>query len=155
MTVDRSRLARDSRQISIQMEQMANCCLAQAEITGVQAQMLLYLLRHSEGGISVTELHQITGYSKATVSSLVKRLREKGYIRMEPCLEDDRRRLFFSTEKGRQVQALLVDSIRKVEDLLYQGFSPEELSTLDGLQKRMLNNLRTFQTHSKREASEI
>ena len=153
MTVDRSRLARDSRQISIQMEQMANRCLDQAGMTGVQAQMLLYLLRHGDGGISVTELHQASGYSKATISNLVKRLREKGYIRMEPCLEDDRRRLLFSTEKGRRVQNLLASSVRDVEDQLYQGFSLEELSTLDCLQKRMLHNLRTFQTHSKREAS--
>lgn len=72
---------------------------------------------------------------------------------MEPCLEDDRRRLLFSTEKGRRVQNLLASSVRDVEDQLYQGFSPEELSTLDCLQKRMLYNLRTFQTHSKREAS--
>ena len=76
MTVDRSRLARDGRQISIQMEQMANRCLDQAGMTGVQAQMLLYLLRHGDGGISVTELHQASGYSKATISNLVKRLRE-------------------------------------------------------------------------------
>ncbi len=153
VAVDRSRLAHDSRQINIQMEQMANRCLAEAGITGVQAQMLLYLLRHSERGVSVTELHQVSGYSKATISNLVKRLREKGYVRVEPCLEDDRRRLLFGTEKGCRVQTLLSDSVRDVEDQLYRDFSPEELSTLDRLQKRMLHNLWTFQTHSKREAS--
>ena len=153
MAVDRSRLARDSRQINIQMEQMANRCLAEAGITGVQAQMLLYLLRHSERGVSVTELHQVSGYSKATISNLVKRLREKGYIRVEACEEDDRRRLLFSTEKGRRIQALLAASIREVENSLYQGLSAEELSTLDQLQKRMLQNLMMFQTQSHKEAS--
>lgn len=153
MAVDRSRLARDSRQICIQMEQMTNKYLAAADVTGVQAQMLLYILRHSENGASVTDLHQVSGYSKATVSNLIKRLREKGYVRVEPCREDDRRRLLFSTEKGQCAQNFLADSIRGAEDSLYQGFSAEELSTLDHLQKRMLRNLAVFQTHSQREAS--
>lgn len=42
MAVDRSRLARDNRQICIQMERMANYYLAASDVTGVQAQMLLY-----------------------------------------------------------------------------------------------------------------
>ena len=153
MAVDRSRLARDNRQICIQMERMANYYLAASDVTGVQAQMLLYILRHSETGVSVTDLHQISGYSKATISNLVKRLREKGYIRVEACEEDDRRRLLFSTEKGRRIQALLVASIREVENSLYRGLSAEELSTLDQLQKRMLQNLMMFQTQSHKEAS--
>ena len=153
MAVDRSRLARDNRQICIQMERMANYYLAASDVTGVQAQMLLYILRHSETGVSVTDLHQISGYSKATISNLVKRLREKGYIRVEACEEDDRRRLLFSTEKGRRIQALLAASIREVENSLYRGLSAEELSTLDQLQKRMLQNLMMVQTQSHKEAS--
>lgn len=153
MAVDRSRLARDNRQICIQMERIANYYLAASDVTGVQAQMLLYILRHSETGVSVTDLHQISGYSKATISNLVKRLREKGYIRVEACEEDDRRRLLFSTEKGRRIQALLAASIREVENSLYRGLSAEELSTLDQLQKRMLQNLMMFQTQSHKEAS--
>lgn len=153
MAVNRSRLARDSRQICIQMERLANEYLAGADITGVQAQMLLYLLRQGETGASVTDLHQVSGYSKATISNLVKRLREKGYVRAELCREDDRRRLLFTTEKGRRQQALLITAVRSVEDALYQGFSPEELSTLDRLQKRMLQNVSAVHTQIHKEAS--
>ena len=154
MAVNRSRLARDSRQICIQMERLANDYLAGADITGVQAQMLLYLLRQGEMGASVTDLHRVSGYSKATISNLVKRLREKGYVRAEPCREDDRRRLLFTTEKGRRQQALLMTAVRSVEeDALYQGFSPEELSTLDRLQKRMLQNVSAVHTQIHKEAS--
>ena len=153
MAVNRSRLARDSRQICIQMERLANDYLAGADVTGVQAQMLLYLLRQGETGASVTDLHQVSGYSKATISNLVKRLREKGYVRAEPCREDDRRRLLFTTEKGRQQQELLMAAVRSVGDALYQGFSPEELSTLDRLQKRMLQNVSAVHTQIHKEAS--
>lgn len=153
MTVNRSRLARDSRQICIQMERLANCYLAGADVTGVQAQMLLYLLRQGETGASVTDLHQASGYSKATISNLVKRLREKGYVRAEPFQGDDRRRQLFTTEKGRRLEELLMTAVRSVEDTLYQEFSPEELSTLDRLQKRMLQNVSAVQTQNHKEAS--
>ena len=89
----------------------------------------------------------------ASWEECVKRLREKGYIRVEACEQDDRRRLLFSTEKGRRIQALLAASIREVENSLYRGLSAEELSTLDQLQKRMLQNLMMFQTQSHKEAS--
>ena len=65
----------------------------------------------------------------------------------------DRRRLLFSTEKGRQVQRFLEDSIRDAEEWLYRGFSSQELSTLDHLQKRMLQNLSQYQTCIQKEAS--
>ena len=77
MTMDRSRLTLDSRQICIQMDQLANQSLAEADVTGVQAHALLYILHHSEMGTSVTALHQASGYSKATISNIIKRLREK------------------------------------------------------------------------------
>lgn len=153
MTLDRSRLTRDGRQISIQLEQLANHALAAVDITGVQAQTLLYILRHSDTGASVTVLHQVTGYSKATISNLIKRLREKGYVRVESCQEDDRRRLLFSTEKGQRIQGFLTQSIQNAEDVLYSGFSPGELSTLDQLQKKMLQNLSAYQTRIQGEAS--
>ena len=135
MTMDRSRLTLDSRQICIQMDQLANQSLAEADVTGVQAHALLYILRHSEMGTSVTALHQASGYSKATISNIIKRL------------------LLFSTEKGRQVQRFLEDSIRDAEEWLYRGFSSQELSTLDHLQKRMLQNLSQYQTCIQKEAS--
>ena len=153
MTMDRSRLTLDSRQICIQMDQLANQSLAEADVTGVQAHALLYILRHSEMGTSVTALHQASGYSKATISNIIKRLREKGYVLVESCREDDRRRLLFSTEKGRHVQRFLEDSIRDAEEWLYRGFSSQELSTLDHLQKRMLQNLSQYQTCIQKEAS--
>lgn len=146
MAMDRSKLTLASRQINIQMDQLANQSLAATGLTGGQAHALLYILRHSEAGASVTGLHQASGYSKATISHLIKRLREKGYVRVEFCQEDNRRRLLFSTEKGRQVQCILEESIRGAEEQLYRGFSDQELSVLDNLQKRMLQNLSQYQT---------
>ena len=141
MTLDRGRLIQDGRQIGIGLDQLANSILAGADITAVQALTLLYILQNAEEGVSVTSLHLASGHSKATVSRLVKRLWEKGYVSLEPSREDRRQRLLYGTREGRQLRAFLEQSISRSEERLYRGFSAGELEELDRLQKKMLHNL--------------
>ncbi len=141
MTLDRGRLIQDGRQIGIGLDQLANSILAGADITAVQALTLLYILQNAEEGVSVTSLHLASGHSKATVSRLVKRLWEKGYVSLEPSREDGRQRLLYGTREGRQLRAFLEQSLIRSEERLYRGFSSGELEELDRLQKKMPNNL--------------
>ena len=141
MEIDRSELVRDNRQINIQMERAANQIIAREGLTGIQAHLLLYILDHSETGTSLTDIHREFGYSMAALSGLVKRLREKGYVRVEPCVRDDRRKLLFGTRKGEEVRDFLDRTILRAQDQLYREFSAQELAELDRLQKKMLHNL--------------
>ena len=141
MDVDRTEMIRVNRQINIQLERAATQTIAQKGLTGIQGHLLLCILAHSDKGMSLTDIHQEFGYSMAALSGLVKRLREKGYVRVEPCAQDDRRKLLFGTCKGEEVREFLDRSILRAQDQLYQGFSQEELATLDRLQKKMLKNL--------------
>ena len=151
LDVDRSVLVRDNRQISIQLEQAATRAMAQQGLTGAQAQMLLFILAHAERGISLTDIHREFGYSMAALSGMVKRLREKDYVRVEPCAQDDRRKLLFGTRKGEKVREFLDRSILQTQDRLYDGFSGEELAALDRLQKKMLWNLSTWKQGNCKE----
>ena len=153
MEVDRSTLIRENRQIMLQMEQLANRAMARKGLTLVQAHMLLFILRHSEEGTSLTEIHRKFGYSMAALSGLVKRLREKGYVRVEPCAQDDRRKLLFGTEKGEQVRMFLDQSISAAQSQIYGGFSEEELEQLDRMQKRVLRNLADLMRNINKEAT--
>ena len=141
METDRSAMVRDNRQISIQLELLANRVMAQKGLTTIQAHMLLYILAHSAQGTSLTDIHREFGYSMAALSGLVKRLREKGYVRVEPCVQDDRRKLLFGTRKGEEVRDFLDRTILRAQDPLYREFSAQELAELDRLQKKMLRNL--------------
>ena len=135
------RLIQDGRQIGIGLDQLINRILAQADITGVQALTLLYILQNSQNGVSVTSLHLASGHPKATVSKLVKRLWEKGYVSLEPSCEDGRQRLLYGTHEGRQLKAFIEQSIASSEAQLYRGFSMAELTELERLQNKMLGNL--------------
>lgn len=141
MTSDRRRLILDGRQIGIGLDQLVNRSLSQADISGVQALTLLYILQNAEEGVSVTSLHLASGHSKATISRLVKRLWEKGYVSLESSREDGRQRLLYGTHEGRQLKAFIEQSIASSEAQLYRGFSMAELMELERLQNKMLGNL--------------
>lgn len=139
--LDREQILRDNRRICIQMEQWANASLAHRELTAIQAQILMYILSRSEQGTSLTAIHQEFGGSMAALSSMVKRLKEKRYVRVEQCAGDDRRKLLFATEKAKKTEEFLCRTTRQIRQRLYACFSQEELATLDRLQKKMLGNL--------------
>ncbi len=140
-TVNRESLVRDNRRISIQIERLATEALAGHDLTAMQANMLQYILCHSDRGTSLTAIHREYGYSMAALSGMLKRLRRKGYVRVEPCDDDDRRKLLFGTEQSEALQEDLNRSMRATEQQLYDCFTPEELADLDRLQKKILRNL--------------
>ena len=141
MELDRTMLARANRQIGIQMEQRANREMAGQALTAAQGHALLYILEHSRDGTSLTQIHDALGCSKAALSPILKQLRKKDYIRVVPCDGDERRKLLFGTEKGRQMKAFLDRAFQASCDRLFRGFTPGELAQLAGMQRRMLRNL--------------
>ena len=153
---EQRRILRANRWICIQMEQYVNHCLAPAGLTAIQAYILLYILRHSDQGTSLTDIHREFGYSMATLSGMLKRLRSKGYVRAEPCGGDDRRKLLFGTEKGQQLQPFLDDCILRAQGQLCGHLSQEDLTTLSRLQGKMLENLSALRGQpNKKEESEF
>lgn len=153
-TIDRGVLMRDTRQIGIRLGMQCNKTLEQAGITGGQAQILLYILRHASVGVSLTALHRASGFSMASISGQVKHLKEKGYVRVEPCAEDDRRKIFYATEKSRRLQEFLDRALQTTQQQLYRGFSEEELGILERLQKKMLQNLSACSEARPKEESQ-
>ena len=150
--IDRGRLSQTCRQICVQTERLVNRVLDRAELTAVQAYVLRYIFCRAQGGTSLTELHRSFGCSMATLSSVVKRLREKGYVRVECCTGDDRCKLLFATEKGRQVHLELDGAVRAAEQQIYSCFSSDELFTLDCLQQKLLKNLLSLIKSEQKEA---
>ena len=153
MAMDIGTLARNNRQIGIQLELWANRTMAKEHLTGCQSQVLLYILCHNDTGTSLTASHHAYGYSKATLSQLIKQLREKGYVRAEPCRGDDRRKLLYGTESGQQMLQRLSEENRKAQAWLDMNFTSAELLAMEHLQHKMLHKLNQLNTSQQKEAS--
>lgn len=154
MALDIGTLSRNNRQIGIQLELWANRELGKEQLTGCQSQVLLYILRHADEGASLTAIHHAYGYSKATLSGLIKQLREKGYVRVEHCQGDDRRKLLYGTEKGQQMRQKLFESNQRAQDWLEMNFTSAELLAMERLQQKMLLKLNQLNACKQKEASE-
>ena len=139
--IDLCEMVRDNRHISIQLQSCGNRALSEQGLTDVQARVLLYIMANTDTGTSLTDLHRELHFSMAAASGLIKRLREKGFIRVESCKLDERRKLLYVTDKGARVREVMDASLKRLPDLLYRNFTPEELETLNRLQKKMLDNL--------------
>lgn len=150
-TVDRSQLIRDNRWISIQMEQWVNRTLEPVGLTAAQASILLHVLNQGEEGTSLTAIHRAFGYSMPTLSGMLKRLREKGYLRVEPCADDDRCKKLLGTEKGRRLRRELEERSRQLEERLYSCFTSQELRDLDALQRKLLGHLSILTDERRKE----
>lgn len=153
--MDRGRLSRSCRQICVQTERLVNRALDREELTAVQACALQYILHRAQGGTSLTEIHRDFGCSMATLSCIVKRLKEKGYVRTECCAGDDRCKRLFATEKGLRVQGDLEGAIRGAEERIYSCFSADELRTLDRLQQKLLKNLLSLMESTQKEVPNL
>ena len=147
--IDAGRMLRDNRRICIRMEQHVNRVLAPRGITAVQAQVLLYILDQGPRGTSLTAIHRTFGYSMATLSGMLKRLREKGYVRAEHCEGDERCKLLLATEKGAGDRAALERVIGQAQRQFYSCLSPGELAGLDQMQQKLLAHLSALAQETK------
>lgn len=141
MDVDLGEMVTDSRLIGMQISARGSKALSKEGLTAIQARVLLYILARSKRGTSLTEIHRETGYSMAATSGLIKRLREKDYVRVEACKLDERRKLLFPTEKGERVRESINTAMSSMPKVLYNGFTDDELVMLNQLQKKILKNL--------------
>ena len=135
-----NKIVKDNRRISILMEQWTNRALKKEGLTISQVHILLYISQQPDGA-SLTALHHASGYAKASLCATIKRLRERGYLRSEPCKKDDRSKLLFLTEKRLQVQKVLEETMEQNLQRLEENFLPEESDALDRLQTKLLQNL--------------
>lgn len=83
------------KKIGLDLAAQIDCCLKNDEISGIQVYFLVYLLRHHSEGTYLTELCRETGMSKATLSALIKKLREKDYLYFREHPEDIRKKKCF------------------------------------------------------------
>lgn len=101
---------------------------------------ILTALYDNEGKLSMKEIGQLIGKDKSTITALVNKLSELGYVKKEKCKEDRRVTYIMLTEKGKSIEDKFNDISKKVNLTAYKNFSKEEKALLLKLLKKMNNN---------------
>ena len=104
-------------------------------ITNMQ-HLVLESLRYEEG-ITATELGKALILDKATLSGVIDRLWESGWVKKEKDLHDNRIYRLYLTPKAKDITEQLLRERKKFDNALLRKFSREESVLL----KRLLKDL--------------
>ncbi len=110
-----------------------------SEINPPQGRILFALWKKDE--IPITELAGKTLLSKSTLTSMLDRLEEAGFIIRIPSEKDRRTILIKRTEKDKRLESKYAQVSDEMTNLFYKGFASEEIDTFEEYLKRILANL--------------
>ena len=117
--------------------------LYQRGVQNIGQPMILTILSQQKDGTieSQKELARRLRVSPATVTVSLKSMERDGYVRKLSNAEDLRCKPITITEKGRKAAQLIDEVFETLDHGMYQGFSPEDLTRISGLYRRMIDNL--------------
>ncbi len=111
------------------------------DISRSNAWILGYIDNHKDSDVFQKDLEDEFGVTRSTVSKVVELLVKKGYIRRESVNYDARLKKLTLTPKAKEVAAIMSEDAKSTEDMLTDGFTPEELAEFRTYISRIRNNL--------------
>lgn len=109
------------------------------EINPAQGRILFTLWEHD--GIPIQELATRTALGKSTLTSMLDRLEEAGYLVRTLSAEDRRQTLIKLTEKDRALREVYARVSEEMNTLFYAGFAVTEIERFEEYLARILDNL--------------
>lgn len=130
------------KQVNLSLEQYGRLEMQDIDLSPTQGIVLYSLLTTKEKELYSTDLHDLLGISKASVSSTLKVLKQKGYIRMEENLKDDRKKTIVPTSKAYHAEPLIKARLLKQQKRLCGEIPKQRLKRLEEDLDQMLCNLK-------------
>lgn len=129
------------KQINNVYEKDFNKMLKNLGITSSQCEVLDYLFHTSEEEITQRDIEKHLCLKNPTVTGLLKRLEEKGFILSVPSTTDKRCKNIFLTEKAYDIQRKMEASRKKSDKMLTLGMSKREIEAFERALEKVLYNI--------------
>lgn len=130
-----------SRQLHTLADQILAQRMAELGLTPAQAHILGYLVHHRENLPCQKDVETCFGLSHPTVSGVLSRLEDKGFLEYLPDEQDHRKNRLRATDKAVECDAQIRAAIDDMEARIVQDFTPEERDRLLELLGRGIRNL--------------
>ena len=109
------------------------------EINPAQGRIMFPLWQKDE--ISIHELSKATLLGKSTLTTMLNRLEDDGYLKRVPSEKDRRKTLIKLTEKTQELQEKYVQVSSEMNELFYHGLTEQEKDEFDRYLERILNKV--------------
>ena len=110
------------------------------DLTAAQGHIMAYLA-HAKEAPCPRDLEAEFHLTHPTVSGLLSRLEQKGFIELRMDPEDRRCKRIYVREKGLQCHELMHKTILENERRMTDGFTPEEKEVFSDLLQRAIRNM--------------
>lgn len=129
------------KQINNVYEKEFNNRLRSLGITSSQCEVLDFLLRSGQEEVKQRDIEKALNLGNPTVTGLLKRLDEKGYIMALPSERDKRCKNIYLTEKAYDIQKRMERDRKKLDKMLTLGMTKKETEALYKMLNRVLYNI--------------
>ena len=122
-------------------EQDLNNLMKTVGITASQCAVLDYLFRSNEEVVNQRDIERALSLRNPTVTGLLKRLDEKGFILSVPNEKDKRCKNIYLTEKAYDIQRRMDADRKKIDKRFTLGMNKKEKAALEKMLERVLYNI--------------
>ena len=129
-------------------DQSMTSALETMELTAAQGHIMAYLA-HRETPPCPRDIESEFQLSHPTVSGILSRLEQKGFIQLRTDPEDRRCKRIYVLEKGWKCHELMHQTIQNNEKRIVEGFTPEEQELFGQLLQRAITNMGGSPCHRK------
>jgi len=119
------------------------------EINPAQGRILFVLWEHDE--IPITELSRKTQLEKSTLTAMLDRLEQDGFIRRMVSEDDRRKTIIKRTDKDKSFQQAYYQVSDEMTARFYKDFSKTEIDRFEGYLQRILDNLLAAGDESRKD----
>lgn len=110
-------------------------------ITSSQCEVLDYLFQTSEEETTQRDIERRLSLKNPTVTGLLKRLEEKGFVFSVPSTSDKRCKNIYLTEKAYDIQRKMEASRKKSDKMLTLGMTKREVEAFEHALEKVLYNI--------------
>lgn len=125
------------------IREIGNCAYGKSkdEATGNNMFIIRYLAQRKNEDVYQKDLEEFFSVRRSTMSNIILRMEQKGFLIREPVSCDRRLKKLILTEKGQNLHAMMESIVFQTEEKLTSGFSEEEKETLSRLLEKLRRNL--------------
>lgn len=121
-------------------DQAVTAALTQMDLTAAQSHVLGYITHRKEPPCP-RDIEEAFQLSHPTVSGILSRLEQKGFIELRPDEQDRRCKRIYLRPKGWELNEMMHQTIRATEEKMVQNFTEEETAQFTDLLRRAIDNL--------------
>ncbi len=129
------------KSITNEYEKHFNQLMATTGITASQCAVLNFLYESNKEYINQKDIEKHLNLSNPTVTGLLKRLDEKGYILIMPSTQDKRKKNVYLTQQAYAIQKRIHLSKKKMERSMVRGMKKNEVQALQKYLEKVLINI--------------